>query len=354
MASTERVIVMDDDHMLRMIAALLSPRATGSQQEIAEFLRPEQVRRDQLPALLTRPAGIEVLLAPEPRSGADVLLTRRAPVTAQWITANPGLRLIQRLGAFAGNIDLDAAFRQGVSVSCLPRPSLASVAEHVILLMLALAKRLLVADRAVRSGAASPGPTGAAQVNWATVSGIGGLGGRTLGLVGLGEVGAMVAQRATPFGMRVLCTDHSACAARRAAEVGAQACTLEQLLAEADFVSIHVQGSPQNAGLFDARLFAAMKPGAMLINTSRGSVIDEDALLAALRSGRLAGAGLDVHRGEPRAADDPLCALDSVVLTPHTAGGSRCLVLEEAGRVLENIDAALRGEGPPHGRVGRG
>jgi phosphoglycerate dehydrogenase-like enzyme len=351
MTPSERVIVMDDDHVLRLIAALLSPRTAGSQTQITEFLRPEQVPPDQLPALATRPAGVNVVLAPEPTSGADVLLTRRAPVTAEWIGANPGLRLIQRLGAFTGDIDLDAASRRGVPVSCLPRPSLASVAEHVILLMLALTKRLLVADRAVRCGAASPGPAGAVQVNWAAVSGIGGLGGRTLGLVGLGEVGAMVARRAMAFGMRVLYTDHNGAAARRAAEIGALACSLERLLAEADFVSIHVQGSPRNGSLFNARLFAAMKPGAMLINTSRGSVIDEDALLESLRSGRLAGAGLDVHRSEPRPACDPLCTLDSVVLTPHTAGGPRQLVLEEAARVLENIDAALRGEGPPHGRV---
>lgn len=348
-----RVAVLDDDHVLRFIAALLTPSSPESARVIADFVRSERIDPDELPGLGARWPHLEVVSASSPTTDADVLLTRRAAVSAERIAASPRLRLVQRFGSFSGDIDLQAAEDRGVVVSCLPRPSLISVAEHALLMMLALSRRLLTADRAVRRGSLRPGPVGATQVNWAELDGLGTLHGRTLGLVGMGEVAAIVALRAAAFGMRVLYTDGSPSAARRARESGAEQRSLSQLLAASDFVSIHVRGGPENAEMFDAAALAAMKPGAILVNTSRGSVIDEDALLQALRSGRLAGAGLDVHRREPRPDGDPLCALDSVLLTPHIAGGSRRLVVAEAARVIENIAAVLEGRTPPHGHLDR-
>jgi len=227
-------------------------------------------------------------------------------------------------------------------------------AEHAVLLMLALAKKLIPADRLVRQGgwdASKVKPADNIAYNWPGVPDVGGLYGRTLGIVGLGEVGAALARRAGAFGMRVLYTNRRRLPETRERETGVRFAAFEDLLAEADFVVVAAANVPENDKLIGADALARMKRSAHLINISRGRLVDEDALYAALTSGRIGGAGLDVHRIEPRTPGDRFTALDNVVLTPHLAGGSRAHVLEEVRKIYENCRAALTGEGLPYGGV---
>jgi phosphoglycerate dehydrogenase-like enzyme len=151
--------------------------------------------------------------------------------------------------------------------------------------------------------------------------------------------------------MRILYTNRRRLAEAVERELGATCLPLDTLLAEADIVSIHASNLPENRGTFGERQLRAMRRDALLVNTSRGALLDEAALRRALREGWIAGAGLDVHAMEPRPRGDPLCLLPNVVLTPHIAGGSRLGVVEELAQIFENGRAALAGSPPPHGWV---
>jgi len=338
-----RVAFLDVDHVLQMVQDLLVADTDQEWDELGTFFAPDVPDRGPLRELR---AGIVPVAFP---AEADVLLLRRGVVTRNLIEACPRVRLVQRLGARLDGIDLDAAREHGVAVSCLPRPSLARTAEHALLLMLALVKQLVPADRAVRAGA--PATATAVTYNWAGRTGLGGLSGKVLGVVGLGEVGRLVAERARAFGMRVVYTARTRLTVERETALGVEHRTLSALLAEADIVSLHVPGTIATAPVIGRAELAAMRPGALLINTARGRLVDEDALYDALVSGQLGGAGLDVHGVEPRPVGDRFAALDSVVLTPHIAGGSRLEVLGEVARMVENIRAVLGGGAPVHGRV---
>ncbi|WP_055479952.1 NAD(P)-dependent oxidoreductase [Sphaerimonospora mesophila] len=346
-----RVAFLDDDHVLHMIRRLLTARTDADWAAVSAFFAPDVVDPDALRRTRTglEPAdGVDAESVP---TEATVLVLRRGEVTRGLLASSPRLRLVQRLGRRRDGIDLDAAREHGVEVSCLARPSLMRTAEHAILLMLALAKRLPLADRMVRVGVGGLGTAGAVAYNWVGLTGLGGLAGRTLGIVGLGEVGELVAERARAFGMRVLYANVVRLPPGREAELGVEHRPLATLLTEADVVSLHAPGTTARAPLLGRVELAAMRPGALLVNTSRGRLVDEDALYDALVEGRLGGAGLDVHLVEPRPAGDRFCALDNVVLTPHIAGGSRLDVLDEVALIFDNIRHALAGEAPPHGRV---
>lgn len=333
-----RLAFLDDDHVLRMVEDLFAART----EEVDAFFLPDRPDRAELEKLRT---GITTVAAP---ADATVLVLRRGAVDRELIGSVPGLRLVQRLGARRDGLDLTAAREHGVEVSCLPRPSLERTAEHAILLMLALVKQLVPADRAVRRGGAQQPDPSRSAYNWAGLTGLGGLSGRVLGIVGLGEVGRLVAERAHAFGMRVLYTGRTPPVAPIP---GVEHRTLDALLAESDVVSLHVPGPSVTGPVLGRAEIARMRPGSLLVNTGRGVLVDEDALYDALCSGRLAGAGLDVHGMEPRPASDRFCALDSVVLTPHIAGGSRLEVLVEVARMVDNIRTVLDGGMPVHGRV---
>jgi phosphoglycerate dehydrogenase-like enzyme len=215
--------------------------------------------------------------------------------------------------------------------------------------MLALGKKLVTSDRALREGgydATRIRPIDDVAYNWVGFSDIGGLYGKTLGIVGLGEVGTLVARLARAFGMRVLYTKRNKLSEADERALGLAYGALPALLGDADVVSLHVPGTPQNEKLAGAAFFGAMKRSAFFVNTSRGRLVDEEALFQALLQGRIAGAGLDVHRVEPRAPHDRFATLPNVVLTPHLAGGARSGVLQELEIILRNCHAALRGETP--------
>ena len=358
--SKKVVTFLDEDHVLRIVWLGLNDAAPGGAQEIRDSVAPEAVD----PAALTgRAGGLHPSDGYDIRYGADarqslkdasVVVLRRGAVTAEMIASAPNLRLIQRLGARSDGIDLAAAKAANVAVSCLPRRTLAYTAEHAILLMMALAKRLLPADKVTRSGDYDPRlvkPVNDIAYNWPGLTDIGGLYGRTLGIVGLGEVGALVVERARAFDMKIIYSNRTQLPAERERVLSVSYRSFDGLLAESDFVSVHASNIGPNDRLLGRLAFNAMKRTTFFINTSRGRLVDEDALYEALTNGVIAGAGLDVHRVEPRPARDRFAELPNVVMTPHLAGGSRLGLIDEAGAIFDNMRAAALGQAPPHGRI---
>jgi phosphoglycerate dehydrogenase-like enzyme len=280
-------------------------------------------------------------------SDASILIFRRGTIDAALMAANPKLKLIQRIGGRAGSIDLEAAAAKGILVSCLPRKTLQYTAEHAILLMLALSKRLFEADDAVRNDRwdrARVHPENGVAYNYAGISNLGGLFNKTVGIIGLGEVGALAAGMARGFGARILYANRNRLPVEQEHKLGVEFAPVGKLLAESDFVSMHASNLPENKGLIGAATFAQMKKTAYFINTSRGRMVDEDALYVALSTGVIAGAGLDVHYEEPRPLSDRYAKLRNVIMTPHLAGGSRTAIVDEIEAVLDNCRAVLAGK----------
>ncbi len=349
------IAILDDDHVIRLTRYALSGPGEITTDWAREFFMPEDVDPARVHALGDGlHPGDSVSLVPmaakldlHKGSDAAILIFRRGAIDAALMDANPKLKLIQRLGARADAIDLAAAAKRNILVSCVPRATLHLTAEHAILMMLALAKKLVEADDAVRKDRWDRDrvrPDHNVAYNWAGLSDIGGLFGKTLGIVGLGEVGSLAAGMARGFGMRVLYCNRNRLPAEQEAKLGVEYAAIERLLAESDFVSLHATNIPDNRGLIGAQTFAEMKPTAFFINTARGPIVDEDALYDALTKGSIAGAGLDVHTIEPRPTPDKFATLRNVIMTPHIAGGSRKGVMREIDVVLSNCRAALAGK----------
>ena len=257
----------------------------------------------------------------------DAVIVRSGTIlTRALIQAAPRLRVIGRAGVGVDNIDLDAATERGVAVLNAPAGNTTSAAELTFALLLSLARRIPAADRSMRAG------------EWDRTSFRGmELHGKTLGLVGAGRIGAEVARRARAFGMRIIAYDPYL-SDERADTLGLVLAPLERVVAEADVLSLHVPFTEATENLIDADALGRMKPGAFLINAARGGVVDEDALIDALREGRLGGAALDVFADEPPPPDSPLRGLDGVVLTPHLGAATR----EAQRNVAQEIAAAVR------------
>jgi D-3-phosphoglycerate dehydrogenase / 2-oxoglutarate reductase len=265
--------------------------------------------------------------------GADALLVQYAPITSEVMDALPSVRVLGRYGVSLDNFDLPAAAARGIRVVNVPDYCIDEVADHTLALMLALTRGIVSLDQEVRAG------------TWeARASGLRRIRGLRLGLVGLGRIGMAVAERALVLGLEVVASDPMATGT---AEV--RIVPLDELLATSDIISLHARLDPSTRHMIDASALARMRPGALLVNTSRGGLIDQAALVDALRSGHLRGAGLDVLEREPVAADDPLLALPNVVITPHAAYYSAESLVEMKRRVAEGIVAALA-EAPSAGR----
>lgn len=234
---------------------------------------------------------------------AEVLWHVLRPLSADDIAKGTRLRLVHKLGAGVNTIAVEAATARGIAVANMPGANAPSVAEGTVLLMLAALRRLPELDRATRRGAGWPSDPSLGE----TVRDIGGC---TVGLVGYGNVAKRVEHIVAAMGARVLHTSTG-----DDGHPGWR--SLPDLLAQSDIVSLHLPLTDATAGLLGREALARMKTGAVLVNTSRGPIVDEDALAGALRSGGLAAAGLDVFAVEPVPADNPLLALDNVVLTPH-------------------------------------
>ncbi len=245
------------------------------------------------------------------------------------------LRIVSNFAVGYDNVDLDAATRRGVWVTNTPGVLTDATADLAITLLLSLTRSIIAGHRVMQQDR---------YRGWHPLDHLGvGIQGKTIGIVGMGRIGLATARRALAFGMNVMYTNRS----DRDVEGPFRRASLEQLLTESDVVSIHCPLDSGTASLFDAERIAAMKPGAYLINTARGPIVDEAALVAALESGHLAGAGLDVFENEPH-AHPGLRNREDVVLLPHIGSATIETRSEMARLAAENVNAVLRGKRPPH------
>ena len=254
-------------------------------------------------------------------------------IDAEVIAAAPRLQVIARYGVGLDRVDLTAATSRGIIVTNTPGANAASVAELAIGLILALARQIPQADRATKQG------------DWPRIDGVG-LRGKTVGLIGLGAIGSAVAQRLYGFECKILAADPNI--PNGYAQDDVQLLALPDLLGKSDFVSLHVPALPSTVGMVDAAFLAQMKPGAFLVNTARGELINEGALYEALKSGHLRGAALDCLGQEPPCPDKPLLELPQVIVTPHT-GAHTDEAVDAMGRMaLQACLAVLDGKKPEH------
>jgi D-3-phosphoglycerate dehydrogenase len=269
--------------------------------------------------------------------GAAALIIRSATqVTADVLAVGTDLVVVGRAGVGLDNVDVPAATARGVMVVNAPTSNILSVAEQAMGLLLAQARNIPQAHAALVEGRWE-------RSKWSGVE----LHGKVLGVVGLGRAGSLVAQRALAFGMELIAFDPFV-SPDRARAMGVGLRTLEELVAEADFISIHTPKTPETVGLFGKDLLAKCKPGVRIINTARGGIIDEAALAEAIRDGRVGGAGLDVFEKEPPPEDSPLLGLPQVVLTPHL-GASTEEAQDKAGvTIAEQVLLALAGDFVPY------
>jgi D-3-phosphoglycerate dehydrogenase len=269
---------------------------------------------------------------------AYVLVVSQAQIGEPVFAGCPGLVGIVRTGIGLDTVDLPAATRHGVCIAHVPDFCYDEVADTAMTLLLAVARKVRLAEQHVRGGSWSP----------SALLPMRRLRGRTMGLVGFGHIARMVAERARGFGLQVIAVDPYV-EAPAMAKLGVEKIdALEHLLARSDIVSLHTPLTEETRGLIGRAAFAAMRPGTILINTSRGKVVDEPALIEALRSGRLAGAGLDVLWTEPPAKDNPLLAMDNVVLTPHYASSTVEAIEDLAAKVSRQVVQYVRGEWPTY------
>lgn len=289
-------------------------------------------------ALLRREAEVEVRLGPAQDElvsmigGYEALVVRsQTKVTQEVIEAGERLQVIGRAGVGVDNIDVPAATRRGVVVVNAPTGNTFSAAEHTVALMLALARNLPQAHASLRAG------------QWERQRFLGvELRGKTLGVIGLGLVGTEVARRARAMEMRVLAVDPYV-TQERAASLGVELVTLDELLGQSDFITLHTPLTAATRDLLGEEQFREVKPGARIINTARGELIDETALLRALDDGRVAGAAIDVFREEPP-GDSPLLTHEQIIVTPHLGASTAEAQERVAVDVAEQVLAALRGE----------
>ena len=292
-----------------------------------------RIWEDELP-----PPRASLLEAVTGCDGVLTLLTDR--VDDEFLdAAGSGLKVVSNYAVGYDNIDVGACTSRGVAVGNTPGVLTETTADLAFALLMAAARRLPEGDRYVRAG------------KWKTWGPLLLLGpdvhGSTLGIVGFGRIGQAVARRASGFGMRILYHDLARATPEAEAEHQAQFMRLEELLAEADYVSLHVNLTPETRGLINAERLGWMKPTAVLVNTSRGPVIDQGALAAALRDGTIFAAALDVTDPEPIPMDDPLVGLDNCLIVPHVASASRATRGKMAEMAAANLLAGVRRQALP-------
>lgn len=264
--------------------------------------------------------------------GAEVIWHVLRPLSRADIEAAPKLRLIQKIGVGVNTIDLDAAKARGVAVANMPGTNSRAVAELTLLLMLAALRHATALDPATRAGDGwTLGP--ALQESYGEIAG------RTVGLVGYGAVPQLLAPILVAMGARVIWSARN----DRPDAIGERR-DLPALLAEADILSLHIPETPETRHVIDAAALGSMKPGAILVNTARGGLVDESALIAALKDGRLAAAGLDVFAQEPVNPANPLLGLDNVVVLPHVAWLTPETMARSLDVAVENCRRLVAGE----------
>ncbi|MCU1391039.1 MAG: serA [Ilumatobacteraceae bacterium] len=269
------------------------------------------------------------------RSGAHALIIRSATqVTAEVLEAATDLIVVGRAGIGLDNVDVDAATRRGVMVVNAPQSNIISAAEHTMALLLSQARNVPQAHAALKAGRWE-------RTRWEGVE----LADKTLGIVGLGRIGKLVADRAKAFGMRLVAYDPFV-SADRARTMGVELLALDQLVAESDFITIHLPKTKETTGIIGRDLFLKAKPSLRVINVARGGIVDEDALAEAISGGMIAGAALDVFTKEPM-TESPLFGLDSVVVTPHLGASTREAQDKAGDTIADMVQLALAGEFVP-------
>jgi D-3-phosphoglycerate dehydrogenase len=268
---------------------------------------------------------------------ADAILTCFKRVSPAVVRAGRKLQVIGRYGIGVDNIAVDEATRAGIPVTNVPGYCSHEVAEHVLALILAHERGICRYDRGVREG------------DWSLTQGLPmrRVAGRTLGIVGFGRIGQALARKASGLDLRLLVHDPSAFA-RELSAFGAEAVALGELAAQSDYVSVHVPLTEETRGLIDRDLLRRMKPGGFVVNAARGGIVDQEALVEALRDGWIAGAGIDVFEPEQLPAEHPLLAERNLIATPHVAFYSEESVLELEVKAAENVVAILEGRRPEH------
>jgi D-3-phosphoglycerate dehydrogenase len=267
----------------------------------------------------------------------DAIVVRSGTkVTAEVIEAGRRLRVIGRAGVGVDNIDVGKATERGIIVVNAPTPTVVAVAEHTMALLLAAARQIHRADASLREG------------KWLKKQLVGTtLAGKVLGVAGIGRIGTAVAQRARAFEMEIIAYDPYLTREQIEERGATPVASLEKLLEQSDFVTLHVTLTPETRGMIGTRELAMMKPTACLINCDRGEVVDEEALLKALGEERLVAAGLDCFCEEP-ATDNPLCCHERVVATPHIAASTVEAQRDVAQEIAWQVLIALRGNRPQH------
>lgn len=308
---------------------------------------------DMLPAAMRdlvsgqKPEAVDLVFVETPEeeeriakaADADFILCSWTPISGRMIDAAPKLKLIQKYGIGVDKIDLQRAARRGVPVCISAGVNAVAVAETAITLMLAVYKRLCVAHNSLRGGQ---------WLKWELRTGCYELWQKTVGLIGGGAIGRAVAKRLSHgFECRVLYHDAIRLPQETESAMGMTFAPLEELLRLSDIVSLHVPLTPETRGLIGAKTLSLMKPSAVLINTARGGVVDEPALIEALQNKTIASAGLDVFAKEPPDRDNPLFGMDNVVVTPHNGGGTVDTMMRIVGHSFDNIMRVHRGEPLP-------
>lgn len=272
---------------------------------------------------------------------ADALLpTVTDKISAEVLGAGPRrVRIVANFGVGYNNIDVEAAKAAGIAVTNTPGALTDCTADLAMTLLLSAARRAGEGERHLREGS---------WTGWRPTHMLGTkVTGKTLGIIGLGRIGRAVARRAHHgFGMKILYYNRTPVPADQIEDLDAELCTLEQLLARSDFVSLHCPSTPDTRHLLNAETLALMKPGAFLINSARGDVVDESALVDALKSGTIAGAGLDVYDGEP-AVRPELATMENVVLLPHLGSATTETRVAMGMRAVANLKAFFNGDPPP-------
>lgn len=353
---TAPILVVEDDPFPRLLQVILDPAAPAARvaafgdffsHDLADFTGWCAALRGRLGKLY--PATVR-LVADQGElaaglAGASIAVVESLTVGEKELAVADRLRVIQKYGTLTTNIDAAACAQRGIAVLTLRRRANMACAEHALALMLALARRLcetdgLISTEQLRAAGFAPAAfdrAHTANANWARITGLRTLHGSRLGIIGMGEIGRELALRTAACGMRIVYTQRNRLPAADEARYGASYAPLAALLAESDYVSLHLPGNTATRGIIGRREFEQLKPGAMLVNIARAELVDRAALLEALRTGRLGGFATDTPYEEPGRADDPLLALRNVIMTPHIAAQPRFNALGDFEEMLVNL-----------------
>ncbi len=353
------VIAVEDDKVLRFLQVLVDPSTTAERMAVFKDYVAHDLDQDawiaevkaRLPGVF--PSDVRLIQSKDDLRAAlpeaAALVVESMAIGEAELALAPRLKFIHKFGIRADNIDLAACARRGIAVKTQRRRTNIAVAEHTLALMLVLAKQLhraggRVTERQLRERGYiyrkyDTRHTGAN--NYGRVGGLRVLHGMTLGLLGMGEIAREVAPLARAFGLNLQYHRRNRLPAAEETALGVTFCGWNDLFETSDIVSVHVPLAPETRGLVGADALQRIKPGAWLINTSRADIVEHDALVAALASGRLGAAACDVHYQEPVTDDEPLLQFDNLLLTPHFAGGPRQTLLIDIEEIASNIQQAL-------------